>query len=83
MEQGMHQREGVCQILSPGERRMILLAGLLRITQYPLAMGRIEEAVDAGVDPIKEGITAMLLGVVQGESLLRVCVSESTLALPE
>ena len=80
--QGMHQREGVCQILGPGERRMILLAGLLRIAQYPQAMGRIEEAIHAGVDPVEEEMAAMLLGVVQGEPLLRVRVGARTLALP-
>ena len=82
IDQGMHQREGVCQILGPGECRMILLAGLLRIAQYPQAMGRIEETIHAGVDSVEEERAAMRLGVVQGEPLLRVRVGAHTLALP-
>jgi hypothetical protein len=81
--QGMHQRKGVCQVLGPGERRLILLSSLLRIAQYPQAMGHVEAAIHAGVDPVEEEKVAMRLGVVQGEPLLRVRVGERTLALPE
>ena len=46
-------------------------------------MGRIEEAIHAGVNPVEEERVTLLLGVVQGEPLLRVCVGERTLTLPE
>jgi len=80
--QGMHQCEGVCQLLRPDEYRLILLAGLLRIAQYPQAMGYIEATIHTGVDPVEKERAAMRLGVIQGEPLLRVRVGVRILTLP-
>jgi hypothetical protein len=43
---------------------MILLASLIRIAQYPQAMGRIEETIHPGIEPVEEERATMRLGVI-------------------
>src|SRR5262245_63688922 len=67
----LHKAKGLRQLPGQGQRLTAPLQRLVRIAQRPQGTGRKGSATNAGVFPIEEGVGAVLLGVVEGYSLLQ------------
>ena len=71
------------QLLGQGERFVAPPQGLVRITEQPQGLRRVGQAPHPRVDPRAEGQGAVLLRVVEGDTLLQVGASRDDLAKPE
>jgi hypothetical protein len=81
--QGKSQANGVREFLGQGERRVALLEGLSRIAKIPQSQGPKGEANHPRVQSIAEGLSAVLLGVIEGNTLLHVLLSQGHLSKME
>ena len=79
-EQGIRQAEGVRQLLGQRQRLVAPLQGLVRIAQPPQGHGGIGSAHHPGVLPVAEGMGPVLLGVVEGNPLLKMGLGSGELA---
>ena len=66
--QGETEAERVRQLLGQGER---LVAACFRIAEHPQRQGGMDETGDANIMPVERPQGAMLLGVIEGDPLLR------------
>ena len=71
------------QSVGQGERRVAALQGLVRIAKGPECHGRIAEAPCPGILPVEEGMRAVLLRIVEGDTLLQVGQGRDELAKTE
>ena len=82
--QGVCQAKEVRQGVGQGERLPRALQGLVRIAEYPQGPGRVGEATHSRVmAAIKQGVRAVLLGIVKGPPLLQVGLGRGKLSSME
>jgi hypothetical protein len=70
--QSASHAEGVRQLLGPGESCLTSLERLIGITKIPQCSGGKGEAGHPGVIPVEEDMGTVLLGIIEGNRLLRV-----------
>ena len=70
IEQDGRQAVGMGQFLGQGERFVAPPQSLVRITEQPQGQRRVGQAPHPGVEPGEEGQGAMLLRIIEGDTLL-------------
>ena len=70
IEQGGRQAVGMGQLLGQDERLVVLPQSLVRVAQHPQGLRRVGQEPHFGVDSQAEGQGAVLLRVVEGDTLL-------------
>jgi hypothetical protein len=83
IEQDSRQAGGMGQFLGQGKRYAVPPQGLVGIPERPQSLRRVGQAPRPKVNAGAEGQGAMLLGVVESDTLLQVGARRDDLAMAE
>jgi hypothetical protein len=72
-KQGKSQAIGMRELLGECKSFVDSLKGLVWIAQMPEGEGPIHPAQHSGVLPVEEDVRAVLLGIIEGNALFKVC----------
>src|SRR5262249_11552353 len=82
-DHGKCSAEEMRLLLGEGERLITPPQGLVWIAKYPQRLGRMGESTHAVVQPVEEGMGAVLLGIVEDHTLLQVRACRNKLSQQE